>query len=359
FSRGREEMPAEASMVFLGAKAACAVLGAASALATAAWALTRLVSRLPRDGGAVAVRHGLASLARPGSSTIASIMALGLGVLVLFTTVLLQTHLNRQLESDLPKDAPSLFMVDVKPEQTEGLATLLKDHGATNVTFAPLVMARATALNGVSVAALLESNERRFRRRQLMGEQFLTYLPELSPDNEIVKGALWSDPSRPEVSLEQDYANDFHLDVGDTITFNFGGTDTELLVSSIRTVKWEGLGINFQLVVEPGVIEGMPQRRVATARLPKVEELGAQDAIAAAFPNVTLLRVGDALDRIAAQLKRIGWGVRFLGLFIVGAGIAVLTGTIGIESQRRGREVALLKTLGMTRRGVAGLFATE
>ncbi|HYQ84277.1 MAG TPA: FtsX-like permease family protein, partial [Rubrobacter sp.] len=41
------------------------------------------------------------------------------------------------------------------------------------------------------------------------------------------------------------------------------------------------------------------------------------------------------------------------------AGIAILGGAISAGSLRRGREVALLKTLGMTRRTVLGTFAVE
>ena len=54
------------------------------------------------------------------------------------------------------------------------------------------------------------------------------------------------------------------------------------------------------------------------------------------------------------MLDRIGLAVRFLGGFTVLAGIAILAGAVSAGSARRGREVALLKTLGMTRRGVVG-----
>ncbi|MGH7899283.1 MAG: FtsX-like permease family protein, partial [Candidatus Binatia bacterium] len=52
-------------------------------------------------------------------------------------------------------------------------------------------------------------------------------------------------------------------------------------------------------------------------------------------------------------------GVRFLGGFTVLAGIAILGGSIAAGSVRRGKEVALLKTLGMTRGGVVAVFAVE
>jgi putative ABC transport system permease protein len=130
-------------------------------------------------------------------------------------------------------------------------------------------------------------------------------------------------------------------------------------VTSLRTVKWETFGINFFLVVEPGVLEEAPQFRLAAARLPQGREQETQDRLAAGYPNVTMLQTRNILERIASVLRRIGTGVRFLGGFTVLAGIAILAGAVSAGSARRGREVALLKTLGMTRRGVAAVFATE
>ena len=43
----------------------------------------------------------------------------------------------------------------------------------------------------------------------------------------------------------------------------------------------------------------------------------------------------------------------------VGAGLAILAGAVGASGLRRAREAALLKTLGVTRAGVALLFALE
>ncbi|HET9225889.1 MAG TPA: FtsX-like permease family protein, partial [Thermoanaerobaculia bacterium] len=128
---------------------------------------------------------------------------------------------------------------------------------------------------------------------------------------------------------------------------------------SVRTVDWQTFGINFFLVVEPGVLENAPQLRLAATRLPRGNEQKVQDALAAAYPNVTLIRIREVLEKIAGVLERIGVGIRFLGGFTVLAGIAILGGAVSAGSARRGREVALLKTLGMTRPGVAGAFAIE
>ena len=65
------------------------------------------------------------------------------------------------------------------------------------------------------------------------------------------------------------------------------------------------------------------------------------------------------LEKVRVVLGRIGFGVRFLGGFTAAAGLAILAGAIAAGASRRGREVALSKTLGMTRGQVATLFAVE
>jgi putative ABC transport system permease protein len=221
-------------------------------------------------------------------------------------------------------------------------------------------MARLAAVDGVSADQLAgRSPGERDRRWALTREQRLTYLQKLPADNRVVEGALWSDPQKAEVSLETDFAKDIGARLGSRLRFDIQGVPLELIVTSLRTVKWETFGINFFLVVEPGVLEEAPQFRLAVARLPQGGEQQVQDRLAAGYPNVTMLQTRNILERIASIVRRIGLGVRFLGGFTVLAGIAILAGAVSAGSARRGREVALLKTLGMTRRGVAGVFATE
>jgi putative ABC transport system permease protein len=65
------------------------------------------------------------------------------------------------------------------------------------------------------------------------------------------------------------------------------------------------------------------------------------------------------MDKILAVLRNIGLGVRALGGFTIAAGVIVLGGTVAATKARRAREVALLKTIGMTRRDVLAVFAIE
>jgi putative ABC transport system permease protein len=346
----------------LGAQFTGGVALVTALLAGAALLVTWLVRRLPRDFASLWLRQGLAALARPGAAGASAIVALGLGVLVVLGMSLVQQRLAAQLSAEMPANAPSAFLVDIQPGQWPGVEKVLHDSGATGVESVPVVMARLRAIDGVKVEDLVERREGE-RRWGLTREQRLTYMKELPRDNQIVAGRLWSapdpSPAHAEVSLEKEFAEGIGAHVGSTLSFDVQGVPIDLEVTSLRTVNWQTFGINFFLVVKPGVLESAPQQRLAVARLPRGGEQRAQDALAASYPNVTLLRIREILEKVLKVLQRISLGIRFLGGFTVVAGIAILAGAISAGSARRGREVALLKTLGMTRRGVAATFAAE
>jgi len=334
---------------------------ATAVLAGSAYLVVRLTGRAPRDRGSVTLRHGLAALARPGSGTLGAIVALGLGVLTVVGMWLIQDRLSAQLAADLPDQAPTVFLVDIQPEQWTGVQESLESAGADGVDSVEVVVARLASINGVPVAELakIEDDRSSDRRWVLTREQRLTSLATLPEDNVIIDGALWAHPDRAEISIEQDFARDLGVGVGDIVVFDVQGVPVELLVSSIRTVEWESFSINFFLVVEPGVLDRAPRFRIATGRIEAAAELPLQNDLAARFPNVTLLRLREVLEKVVGILEQLGNGIRFLGAFSVLAGIAILAGAVSAGAVRRGRQVALFKTLGMTRAQVVVVFAVE
>jgi putative ABC transport system permease protein len=391
---------AQSGSWILGLRFTGALAAATAVLALASTLVVRLLRRVPRDGTAFGrhlwLRHGLASLARPSAGTQGAIVALGLGVLVVVGMSLLERRLSSELGRELPKNAPTGFLVDVQPDQWPGVEGILRGVGATGIASVPVVMARISSIDGVSTSERAKKGEpkrsespdarsgrradgsRRDRDRGekrsarggeeeregqrrwgLTREQRLTYMERLPADNKLVAGKLWGNPDLAELSVEEEFARDLGLKIGSKVVFDVQGVPVPLTVTSLRTVDWRTFGINFFWVVEPGVLEAAPQFRLAVAQLPRGSEQRTQDLLAAKYPNVTLLRTREILDKILGVLHRIAQGIRFLGGFTVLAGVAILAGSVSAGSLRRGREAALLKTLGVTRRGVASIFAVE
>ena len=352
----------------LAAEFTAGIAVAVLVLAGAAVLATRLAARVPErvSAGRVWLRHGLAALARPGAGTLGAMVGLGLGVLLVTLVYLVESELHRELVAELPTSAPTAFLVDVQPDQWPDVRALLQREGATQIDSVPVVMARLRAVDGAGVETLAgQAGDERRRRWVLTREQRLTYLPTLPAGNAVVAGTLWTGPydstagGPAQVSVEKGFAEDLGVGVGSTLTFDVQGVPVTLLVTSIRTVEWRTFGINFFLVVQPGVLEAAPQLRLAAAQLPVVRGQGVQDLLAARFPNVTFLDVREILEKVVAVVDRVALGVQFVGAFTVAAGIAILGGAVSAGSVRRGRDVAILKTLGMTRWGVVSAYSLE
>jgi putative ABC transport system permease protein len=282
-----------------------------------------------------------------------------LGVLFVVGMARVESSLSGELAAQIPEDSPTAFLIDIQPDQWPPVRHVLEQEGATAIDSVPVVTARLAAIDGQTVEELVEATERRSGRWALRREQRLTYADELPDDNRILEGSLWGLDGVDEVSVEQDFAGDLGVGIGAVLSFDVQGTEVDLTVSSIRSVDWQTFGINFFLVVEPGVLDAAPQIRLAAARLPEDREQRIQDLLAVGFPNVTLIRTREVLEKVGEVLGRLAQGVSLLGGFTVLAGIVILAGAVSSTVVRRGREIALLKTLGSTRREVIGMFLVE
>jgi len=340
--------------VAAGFTAALALL--AGALSLGARALTRLAASVPRERLNPYLRNGIAALARPGIGVVGATVALGFGVLVITLMALVE-----RLRNALPADAPSVFLLDVQPDQRESVRELATREGAVKYTDVPVLTARLASINGVSVRALAPGRAEAKGREQwvLTREQRLTWSDALPADNRVVAGELWNDPQRLELSVEQDFAEDLGVGVGDRLAFDVQGVEIEFVVTSLRTVEWESFGINFFLMAEPGALDHAPHSLLAALRLEPAQEAALQLELARSAPNVTPIGVRAILEKVLAVLSKLATAVRVLGLFTILTGLVILAGVASTSAVHRGREVALLKTLGLTRAGVVTLFGIE
>jgi len=350
---------AQSSSLILAAAFTGGFLALAGVLVVGARLVMWGVGSIPRDGVHPYVAQGLSGLSRPGAGTTGGIVALGLGVMVVATMAIVERELSSGIQSLVPRDAPTIFLVDVQPKQWEGVRGALVEHGADPIESAEIVMARLKSVNGKGVAELAKERGGGRARWTLTREQRMAPMDVLPDNNEIIEGSLWSEPGVAEISVEERYAKDMGVGVGDELEFDVLGIPMKFKLTSLRKVEWRSFSLNFFIGIEPGVLKGVPSLRLAAAKVTPEAEQPLQDALAGMYPNVTMIRVRPILEQAVSLLEKLAFGVRALGGFSVLAGLAILAGAISAASLRRRREAALLKTLGATRRGVATLFVIE
>lgn len=345
-------------LIFLGAVAAALLLLAALAHGLA-W-LGRRRFPLP----SLALRQGLANLARPGGHGAGVVIALGIGVTLLVTVGLLEASLGAQLDLERRREAPSFFFVDLQPEQRERFEGVVREVSGATPAVTPVVRARLAALDGQAITrALIE-------RRRAGGEEAVAYYTRdyvltaasaLPSGNVVTAGQWWRDgaSAAPQASVEEAAARHLGLGVGSRIAFDIQGVRLEAEVTNLRQVDWQTLTTNFFVILSPGTLDGAPTSYVATARVPRDAEAAVQDAVVEAFPNVTAIPVRDVLERAGRLLDQMAVAVRAMALFAISAGVIVMVGALGASRYQRLSESMILRTLGATRSVVARVFAVE
>jgi len=350
-------------LLFIGALAV-----AVAALLLAALLLIQAI-RLGAGPRSLTIRHAIGNLHRPGSQATGVMVSVGIGVMVIVAVSLLERSLARQVGASRPTDAPTFFFIDIQPDQKDGVLRVIHEKSGDPFPEAtPLVRSRLHAINGQPVKAeevYEQEGEKQPDRRKswyFTREYVLTFLDGLPKDNVVTKGTWWKQGQvfeKPLVSVEDEAAKNLGVDLGSTIELEIQGATVLAEVSSIRKVEWGNFSTNFYMILSPGSLEGAPFTYVATVRVPPEKEVPLQQAVVAAFPNVTAINIRDVLDSFARILDRLSLAIRAIAVFCLLAGAIVMVAALATTRYRRLYESVILKALGATRGLIARSFAVE
>ena len=310
----------------------------------------------PRLAG---LRLALANLHRPGAPTPIVMLSLGLGLTVLVATALIEGNLREQLTQRIPSDAPAFFFVDIQSTQMPAFEKAIAAiPGAGALDKVPSLRGRIVKLGGKPTSEVAVPPEARWA---VDGDRGVTYSATPPEGSRIVAGEWWpTDYHGPQlISFDEALAKAFGLGLGDTITVNVLGRDIEATIASLRRIEWTTLAINFVFVYSPGTLDKAPHTFLATVKATPDAEDAIFKTVTDQFPNVTVVRIRDAIETAAGVLGNIGLASRVIGFLSILAGVLVLAGAMLATQQRRVHEAVVMKVLGATRARIAGIFAWE
>lgn len=341
------------AMWFVGGSAGAMALFAGAGL------LIAKAAKLAGNAGGTGLRLALANLHRPGSPTGSVVMSLGLGLTVLVTVALIEANLGNQITKSLPERAPGYFFIDIQNDQVKQFEKTVADvDGFREMRRTPMLRGRVTRLNGETANA---DNVAENGRWILRGDRGVTWARGLPEGEKLVAGSWWPDDYSGEqlVSLSANSARGLGLGIGDTITINILGRNITGKIANLRDVRWGTLRMNFLFIFSPGLLENAPQTHLATVHADPEREAGIETAVAAAFPNVTTIRVRDVLETVNGFLGRLGLAIRLTAGIAIVAGTLVLAGAVAAGHRRRVYDSVVLKVLGATRRRIMGTLLLE
>ncbi len=337
---------------------AAAVLLAATVFRVCAWAVMRLAARAARPK-ALWLAHGLVNVHRPGASTPQVVFSLGLGLTVLTVVAMAQGNMTRQIEEQMPQDAPSFFFIDIPESQAEPFVQMLRStKGVKTVEYEPSLRGRIVKIDGLPAGQVEVPPDYQW---VLRGDRGMTYAAHKPDDIEITAGEWWPPDyaGPPRICLTEGIAGGLGLDIGETITVNLLGREVTAEVACLRAVEWQSLSLNHSIIFAPGTLENAPKAYVATA----YASLESEDVIfrrtAEEFPQAVIIYLKDVLQEVAGLISQIGAAVKATAGVTLLAGLLVLAETLRAAMRARQGEAVMLKVLGATRTDIALTLLAE
>ncbi|WP_299044240.1 FtsX-like permease family protein [uncultured Tateyamaria sp.] len=334
--------------------------GIAFALGLLALAATliRWVSRhaAPRARGRPALRWALGAISGTREGAASVVLSLGLGLSVLAAVGQIDGNLRNAITGNLPDIAPSYFFVDIQRDQMQGYAERLEnDPAVSRVDSAPMLRGIITQINGQRAADVAGDHW------VLSGDRGITYSERPSENTRITEGNWWPADyaGPPQISFAAEEAEEMGLSIGDSMTINILGRDITGTITSFREVDFSTAGIGFILSMNPSALAGAPHTFISTVYATEGAETQILRDIANAYPNVTAIRVRDAIDRVSEVLAGLAAATSYGAAATLLTGFLVLIGAAAAGTQARTYEAAVLKTLGATRRRILISFATR
>ncbi len=305
-------------------------------------------------------RMALANLYRPGSHTLSIMLSTGIGLTVLISLLLVEGNFQKEVKETMPAVAPSLFLIDIQPEQKDAFVAMLAGNAhVSDVSSQPMVRGRIAQVNGVEVEKLKIANDAKWA---VESDRGFTYSAVAPANSQVVEGAWWPADyhGRPLASLDRKIARGMGIGIGDKLTVNVLGRDIEVEIANLRDINYISFQINFALIFSPGAIEDIPATYIATARIAGEEnEAAVIRQTARDYPNVSVVRIKDSINQITGMVAHIAFALRLCALVTLVSGVLVLASALAATLDARVYDMVVLKVLGARKRDIIKMFLAE
>ena len=349
----------QAGSATLGLTMLLGIIATLAALALIAYGLILLVRRM-RSRLRGSLRYGLANVSRRAGTSIAQVSALGLGLMALLLLTFVRTDLLDRWRLSLSDDAPNRFVINVQPDQLDGVREYMLSQGVGTPELYPMIRGRLVEHNGKPVTGDAYAADGDRARRLAEREFNLSSAESVGDDNKIVAGKLWPPKrlARPEISVEQEFAESLKWKLGDRVAFDIAGQRFEATITSLRTVEWESFKPNFFVIASPGALDAYSGSYITAVKVPP-ERTTFTAGLVQRFPNLSVIDVDAILTQVKSIGDQVAMVVQVVFWFSLAAGVLVLLAAVSASQDERLREGGVMRALGGSRRQLRMAQASE
>lgn len=308
-------------------------------------ALVRAMAAWTARTGPV-LRMALRGLVRRRTLVRTFVVSLGLSFTVLITLALVQGSLDREISENLSRRAPAFILMDIQKYQQGPVSRMLGAHLSSDVKLVPFLRGRLVKVAGRDLSEVKVDERGRWATE---GDLAISYADEVPDGAKLVKGQWWSKGEGAKISLNEELARYLGVDVGDTLTFAVLGREMRGTIANLRKIDWWNMRVNFSTIFSSGGLDQAPHTYLASVFAKGKSALDLERQLGRDAPNVSVVRMDEALSEARTLLDSMLQAIRFAALFTLLVGIVVVLGAIATLQKQRTYESVLLKVLGARR----------
>lgn len=312
-------------------------------LYTAVWLLLRSLKKM---------KNRLSFYIRSPSQSALQITALALGLSLITVLSVLRTDLLQRWQQQLPEGTPNQFVYGLPPFDFKDFEQQLKQNGWQSTPLYPNIRGRLLAKNDVpfSEEAIKQNNS---LRRELN----LTQSNQLPNDNAITKGQTQFN-GVGQVSVESKTAESLGIQIGDKLTFSLPEGTLQAKVVNFRSVEWESFSPNFFFIFSPKTLDENAGSYLGSFYVPKQDQPKMINIIQQ-FSNTVFIDVDRILDEVKRLMNVLVKIVTVLAALVGFSGVLVLVACLNLLMDERRREVALLRSFGLSKNKMKQMLSFE
>jgi len=299
-------------------------------------------------------RLALAGLQRRGTANALQVVIFAMAIMLLLVLVLIRTSLIDEWQTQLPPDTPNHFMVNIAPEEVQGVDLMLRGQNIPSEPLFPMIRGRIMSVNGIELPRTEEEEEGRRQR-----EVNFTWSDSVPSQNVLTQGQWWApDSEEALVSVEVEFAQRMGMELGDTVSFLIGSSPVEAKVSSIRELDWQSFRPNFFLVFPPRFLAPYPATFMTSFHLGAENKVFLNQFIRT-FPTVTVIEMDVVVEQLRSIVTQVSSAIELVLGVIIAAGSLVLIAGVQSSVDSRMQESSILRALGAHRRLILGGLLIE
>jgi len=291
---------------------------------------------------------GLAALSRHASLTQWQLAGFSVGITLLLILGVVRIDLINTWTTSLSPTAPNHFLINIQPHEQQQLQQWFEENNVINSGMYASARGRLTHIDGKLVKADEFQTD---RGRRLASREFsLGFSDQLQSDNRVVAGDQWPPPQEG-FTVEQDLAKHLGLKPGSTMTFDIAGQQVTAPVISLRSISWDSFNVNFFVQGSETMMLDLPVAYLNSIYLDE-DPAGVMKKLATDYPAVSILDLRPLLKQIRDIMDKGSLAIETVFMFTLLAAALVTLGAVLISREERAQEIAVLRTLGASRKQV-------